>query len=31
MLGYIFGNLAFEITEIFKMASDHNLVLLFCS
>ena len=30
MLDYIFVNIAFEMTEIFKMASDHHLVLLFC-
>ena len=28
--GYIFVNIAFELTEIFKMAYDHHLGLLFC-
>ena len=30
MYGLIFVNVAFEMTEIFKMASDHHLGLLFC-
>ena len=30
MLVYIFVNVAFEMTELFKMASDNHLLLLFC-
>ena len=30
MLVYIFVNVAFEMTELFKMASDNHLLWLFC-
>ena len=30
MLDFISVTVAFEITEIFKKAFDHHLVLLFC-
>ena len=30
MYGLIFVNVAFEMTEIFKMASDHHLEIRFC-